>query len=295
MSHRARAWRGTLWILGVSLFASRVPAQQLPARIESISAGLLGRPYQLDPLGEGEQGRIDRDPLIRFDVFDCLTYVETVLAMARARDATDIATQLSKIRYRDAVIGYATRNHFPEADWLPANIAQHVVVDITAQVAAQSGVALSVAAGTIDRRSWLLQLPSNPLQASNPLLAPGGTGHAEILALAAAAVSTAISIRYVRLREAPQSALQRLAAQLPSAAIVFIVRPNTSMLGQVGSNTLLSHVGFVIQRPGVTLYRSASSGRAHAVIDQALVKYLQRAQRSRSFAGILVVKAESLP
>ena len=256
---------------------------------------MLGRPYELDPLGEGEQGSIDRDPLIRYDAFDCLTYVETVLAMARAHDETDIAAQLRKIRYHDGVIGYGNRNHFPEADWLPANIAQHVVVDITAQVAAQSGVALSVAAGTIDRRSWLLQLPSNPLQASNPLLAPGGTGHAEILALAAAAVSTAISIRYVRLREAPQSALQRLATQLPNAAIVFIVRPNTSMLGQVGSNTLLSHVGFVIQKRGVTLYRSASSGRAHAVIDQGLVKYLQRAQRSRSFAGILVVKAESLP
>ena len=38
----------------------------------------LGVPYQESPLGEGVLP--DADPVIRFDAFDCVTFVETVLA-----------------------------------------------------------------------------------------------------------------------------------------------------------------------------------------------------------------------
>ena len=72
----------------------------------------LGAPYVRDPLGEGVAP--DADPLIRFDAFDCTTFVETVLA------DSDVE-KLNKIRYKDGNIDFKSRNHFIESEWIPNN------------------------------------------------------------------------------------------------------------------------------------------------------------------------------
>ena len=79
---------------------------------EYIGAGFLGMPYVTNPLGEGVKP--DKDPLIRYDAFDCVTFVETVLANG------DIGT-LNKIRYKNGNIDFVNRNHFIETDWLENN------------------------------------------------------------------------------------------------------------------------------------------------------------------------------
>jgi len=85
----------------------------------TIGEKYLGKPYLFDPLGE-ESG-IDTDPLIRFDVFDCTTFVETVLA-------DDDVEELNKIRYKNGKIGFKNRNHFIESEWIPnnSNLVQNV-------------------------------------------------------------------------------------------------------------------------------------------------------------------------
>ena len=72
----------------------------------------LGAPYVESPLGEATAP--DLDPLIRFDAFDCTTFVETVLANGDQG-------QLNQIRYKDGEIGFLNRNHFIESDWLSNN------------------------------------------------------------------------------------------------------------------------------------------------------------------------------
>lgn len=94
----------------------------------------LGVPYADSPLGEGVAP--DTDPLIRFDAFDCTTFVETVLA------GGDV-NKLNKIRYKNGEVNFLNRNHFIESDWLmnnsnllqnvsgeyaPTNV-RHVVID----------------------------------------------------------------------------------------------------------------------------------------------------------------------
>jgi hypothetical protein len=59
---------------------AKLKSRPLPDRLVEISAGFLGTPYQLSPLGEG--AGVDPDPLIRFDLVDCLTLVEETMAMA---------------------------------------------------------------------------------------------------------------------------------------------------------------------------------------------------------------------
>jgi hypothetical protein len=53
-------------------------------RIEQISRLFLGTPYGQYPLGEASG--VEPQPRWRADMVDCQTYVETVLAMANAKD-----------------------------------------------------------------------------------------------------------------------------------------------------------------------------------------------------------------
>ena len=82
------------------------------ARNTTIGEQYIGAKYVRDPLGE--EVAPDTDPLIRFDAFDCTTFVETALANGDKE-------KLNHIRYKNGVIGFVNRNHFIETDWVPNN------------------------------------------------------------------------------------------------------------------------------------------------------------------------------
>src|SRR3954471_24413100 len=105
-------------------------AHKLPfsARIDALSSLFLGVPYTDLPLGDGEAGP-EPGPLFRTDGVDCQTHVETVLAMANARSLDQAKTVLTDIRYADGKPSFQTRNHFTEAQWLPANTRKGYVAD----------------------------------------------------------------------------------------------------------------------------------------------------------------------
>jgi hypothetical protein len=127
-------------------------AASLPRRVEAVSELFLGTPYKLDALGEGPDGEFDRDPLIRFDAFDCTTFVETVMALSLESDLESAARTLQKIRYKDGQIGYATRNHITELDWVPNNVRAGYLRDITSEVAGRDAIEMSK---TVSKRDWL--------------------------------------------------------------------------------------------------------------------------------------------
>ncbi len=98
----------------------------------------VGIKYMVSPLGEGIPP--DSDPLIRFDGFDCTTFVETVLARGNV-------DELTRIRYRDGEIGFLNRNHFIESDWLVNNVSR--VKNVSSKYA-KSAIRHVV----IDKRAW---------------------------------------------------------------------------------------------------------------------------------------------
>jgi hypothetical protein len=110
--------------------ALEVSDRPLPERMAAISKQMLGRPYLADPLGEGRG--IDADPLARYDVYDCLTFVEEVLALSLAGDPAHAARVRLALRYGDGPIEYRTRRHFMELQWIPGNIADGWLADTTA-------------------------------------------------------------------------------------------------------------------------------------------------------------------
>ena len=140
---------------------NRSPGSALPlsAKMEYLSATLLGTLYLDGNLGEGEQGKYDRDPLSRFDVFDCTTYVETVLAGAMSASADEFVNKLTAIRYKSGEVSFVTRNHFPSVDWIPNN--QDKLTDISAQIA---GDKVQMANTVIDKRAWYQQMGESRIQ-----------------------------------------------------------------------------------------------------------------------------------
>lgn len=110
--------------------ATAVPAEAFRSRLDSVSRSFLGRGYKGGPLGEGDSLLGDPAPRIRTDSFDCVTYIETSEAFARSMRTDSVLPVLDRIRYDRSHVYWEYRNHYTEADWLPANtIAGRVKLD----------------------------------------------------------------------------------------------------------------------------------------------------------------------
>lgn len=105
----------------------------LRARIVHLARKNLGQPYELHLLGEAPFETHDPQPLYSLTKSDCVVFTEHTLALALSRDWPGFFRLLQRIRYRDGRIGVATRNHFTEADWNPAN--RWLATDLTAELA----------------------------------------------------------------------------------------------------------------------------------------------------------------
>lgn len=90
-------------------------------KIDYYSSRFLGTPYELVCQGDGPYARYETGPLMNFQQINCMTYCEQVLALALSSYYEEMFNVLQNIRYRDGIIGMATRNHYTMADWLPEN------------------------------------------------------------------------------------------------------------------------------------------------------------------------------
>jgi N-acetylmuramoyl-L-alanine amidase-like len=88
-------------------------------RIDFISAALRGTRYRADTLIGGP--RKPEKFVVRDDAFDCVTYCETVLAAAIARDAGEFDATLRAIRYHNGVVKWDQRNHY-FFEWCQHNV-----------------------------------------------------------------------------------------------------------------------------------------------------------------------------
>ncbi|MBI5209174.1 MAG: DUF1460 domain-containing protein [Elusimicrobia bacterium] len=222
----------------------------LASRVEAVSASFLGTPYKLGPLGEGEDGEFDRDPLYSFAQADCVTFVEQVMALSLEPELAEaLSGVLQKIRYRDGKVGYATRNHFTEVDWLPANAAAGFVADITAGVA---GDKVKRAAKTISKREWYARKTLDDLQGFDG--APQAERERRLKALQSLGSGLAdedASVPYV-----PIESLPELLPKIPSGAIASLVRED-----KPDKPVLISHQALLIDKGGVKFVRHAAAGR----------------------------------
>ncbi len=123
---------------------------KLSARIAHIGRKNIGQPYELYLLGEFPYETIDAQPLFSLEKSDCVVFAEHTYAMALGNSWEDFFWLLQRIRYRDGVIGVATRNHYTETDWNRENA--WLVQDVTAQLAGTRAGNYSL---TVDRQKFL--------------------------------------------------------------------------------------------------------------------------------------------
>ena len=100
----------------------------MDARVDQASKLFLGRPYVENPLGGGPH---KKEVLrVSLDAFDCVTYMEAVLALAASNNANEFLQELCGLRYRSGNVLWFERNHYM-FDWLASNKKRGSVKDLT--------------------------------------------------------------------------------------------------------------------------------------------------------------------
>lgn len=194
-------------------------------------------PYLIDPLGEGSTGEFDKDPLYRFDGFDCTTFIETVLALSLSSSPEDFRHKMNLIRYKDGRITYESRNHFTSLEWIPNNISQGFLKDATANVALTK---TKLAQTYIEKDQWY-------------------TFKGEMFSAAARREAKHwAAIRYVSKEDLLNDS--ELLERIPSGSIFNVVRPNWQLKAAIGTNLDVSHQGILIRENGVVYMIHASNG-----------------------------------
>lgn len=123
----------------------------LRQRIAALARKNIGQPYELFLLGEFPYETYDAQPLFDLSKSDCVVFAEHTYAMALSASWEEFFWMLQRIRYRDGVIGTATRNHYTEADWNIAN--RWLVTDVTATL----GAPTQAYRQRINRQAFLLK------------------------------------------------------------------------------------------------------------------------------------------
>lgn len=123
---------------------------ELRKRIAAIGRQNIGQPYMLNLLGEYPYQLHDSLPMFSLEKSDCVVFAEHTYAMALSRSWEEFFWMLQRIRYKDGVIGVATRNHYTEVDWNVNN--SWLVTDVSAALAGPGGPSYPL---TVDRALFL--------------------------------------------------------------------------------------------------------------------------------------------
>lgn len=227
--------------------AERAHAEpSLPRRLELVSQPFVGTPYGISPLGEGTG--VDTDPRVRWDSVDCLTFVETSMALAMAPDASRLLPVLDDIRYSATPPSFERRNHFVESEWVPKNIAKGYIRSIAAElVGARDVVTITMSPKRWRARAGAAELPL-PLRA-----VPMGKWSLEIMPIDHARLHT---------------------ADIPNGTLLMVVREDSWRVP-----TRVTHVGFVMERDGVKILRHAAKKPYERVVDEPISKFFDRNAR----------------
>lgn len=264
--------------------------QSLSERLAYLSGLFLGKPYVLGALGEGEQAPFDQNPQYRLDAFDCLTYVNTVLALLYSFNVPEFHTHLARLNYQSGVVSYHNRHHFMSVDWNLKNAHAGFIQDITANIKGSHGYPECCYAVTyIDKPNWIKHRALADLKFKQPLSDAELQNKLSALhALASKVTGVQACTPYLPLEvllDHHDAIPAQFKSQLPTATIVEIVRPNWNLVQQIGTRINISHLGFLFHFDGELIFRHASKDQ-QCVSDQSLEKYLSACRKVPTIKGI---------
>jgi hypothetical protein len=137
-------------------------ASDFVTRVERYAAALIGRPYVSNPL-IGDKDRAEQ-LVTGVSAFDCVTFVETVIALARSDSPAELEGELVRVRYRGGRIAWDERLHY-FSDWLLENDRNGVLaIDTRGPGSIRIDARLSVLEGLEPRRTELDVVPKQDLE-----------------------------------------------------------------------------------------------------------------------------------
>ena len=221
------------------------------ARAAAATAPLVGAPYLPSALGEGAGP--DPDPRFRLDAFDCMTFVETAVALGSATSPAEAARALDDIRY-DGPAALAARNHEVLSQWIPQNAAKGWIVDVGPELA---GAQAPLAEKTYTPESWALVRTAGRAIPGLP--------------------RRRLPLGRFAVHVVPAAAVAALARDIPEGALAFVVRAD-----RPDRATRITHAGVVVRGPaGAVHVRHATSSKGVGrVIEEPIERFLRRQERA---------------
>jgi hypothetical protein len=254
-------------------------------RVLGIGEKFLGVPYLASPFGEGPLGQYDRNPLSRFDGFDCTTFVETVTALALSDSKGDFQSTLNHLRYKDGNVEFTSRNHITSLDWIPNNIRAGFYRDVTESVAPGR---TAMARALIDKRAWYEKMTSSRIQIPGLSDADKQKLLVELHGEGLRYSAQEATVPYIPLTALFAPGGSDIFSRIPSGSVINIVRPNWDLVKAIGTHLNVSHQGFAVRKNGVLYYLEASEvyGKVSMV---PLADYLRQYLESKTIKGINVL------
>jgi len=230
----------------------------LSDRMDKVSQPMLGKPYVADPLGEGRG--FDKDPVVRYDLFDCLTFVEEVLALSLSGDPIHAGAVRTKLRYSGNNIYYKYRKHFMELQWIPDNVRAGWLKDTTAEYGPTTTMTK-----LISYASW------------------GAWNRRKLFALK----DRELPVGQMSLRVLPLDTALEAAANIRPGSLILTVRADRPTVP-----IWITHLGFTVPREEPTIRHASRMKSAMDTRDHSLVWYLEHLKTYVNWptAGIAILE-----
>lgn len=259
--------------------------ESTPNRMDAASRGFLGLPYgNGGPLGEGETGRYDQDPLYRFDTFDCTTFVETIVSLALTREVNAFEDHMDKIRYENAQIDYLTRNHDPSLSWIPNNISNGIFTEVNDLILPKKE--RKMAEAVLDLPNWLRKIQLSEIRVPAASEAERLNLLEELRAFSSQYRPVVSTLDYLPINTL--IAKSKVLKLIPNGTVVSFVRPNWDLTDTLGMHINVSHQGLIFQRKEGPILRHAST--TGEVMEVSLLDYLKKYENHVTMKGIHLLK-----
>lgn len=258
-----------------SLWESAAVCESLEQRLRYFILAFLDCPYALGACGEGAKGKYDQNPLCRADAFDCLTYVNAVLALFWAENSGAVLKTLLSINYFSDEISYFTRCHFMTSDWLPTNMIGKRLQWITDQL----GFAVKRARHDFDRHWFFMNRSQQDLRLLKEVSEAEQERLVAELQVGGLQGKEPIEIDYCDWGDLQANILQ-LQQRLPPVSIMLVVRPSAEWAQMSG---MVTHLGFVLNEADDLFFVHAK--HKESVQKEKLSDYFSRFENHASIKG----------
>ena len=228
--------------------------------------------------------------MYNLDAFDCLTYVETILALAHSYNSSTFKAQHIAIKYTGSIPQFSTRNHFANIQWNTNAHQLGWLTDYTNDIHNQKQQPITRLLRTdINIPGWFNALASNDAlwhRYTQQHLTPDIQTQLHQLAHNSQITQSVMTyIPYKQLIDAHGTMPSAITEQLPPFSVVEFVRKDWPHNNTLGTRLDVSHIGFLIHTNHQVILRHASEV-AGAVIEEDFGRYLLGLSKQPSFAGI---------